>query len=74
MVAVGETDCEPAVDSVPVQPPEAVQEVAFVADQLNVEDWPELIVVGLAEKVRVGGGFVEPTVTVTDLETVPPEP
>jgi hypothetical protein len=42
-----------------------VQEVAFFEDQVRVEDWPELIFVGLAdsEVVGAGGGVVkEPVV------------
>ncbi|HMN43003.1 MAG TPA: hypothetical protein PKE27_00380 [Povalibacter sp.] len=39
---------------VPVQPPEAVQFVAWVLDQVIVDDWPESIEVGLAASVTVG--------------------
>lgn len=38
----------------PLQPPEAVQEVALVLDQVSVELAPELMVVGFAVKVSVG--------------------
>lgn len=38
----------------PLQPPEAVQEVALVVDQVSVELAPELMVVGFALKVSVG--------------------
>ena len=38
VVAVGETDCDPDVASVPVHPPDAVHEVAFVEDQERVDD------------------------------------
>jgi hypothetical protein len=44
--------------SVPVQPPLAVQEVAFVLDQVRVELLPEAIVVGLAVSVAVGAGAI----------------
>jgi hypothetical protein len=47
----------------PDQAPEAVQEVAFVADQLNVELLPLTTVLGLAFKVIVGEGWVTDTVT-----------
>ncbi|HSC07768.1 MAG TPA: hypothetical protein VLD59_13155, partial [Steroidobacteraceae bacterium] len=47
-------DWEPDVLRDPLQPPEAVQEVAFVLDQVSVELAPELIVVGFAVKVSVG--------------------
>lgn len=50
----------PLVAKLPVHPPDAVHEVAFVLDQARVDNWPELIEVGLAEIVTVGG--VEPGV------------
>ncbi len=57
----------------PLHPPEAVQVVAFIADQLKVENpLGGVMVVGLAENVTVGGGMV--TVTVTLFEAVPPAP
>ena len=49
---------------VPVHPPDAVQEVAFVLDQVRVEDWPEVIDVGEAEREtvgEVGGGVPVPS-------------
>ena len=54
MVLVGETASVPLVASLPLQPPEAVQEVAFVLDQVSVELLPLLIVDGFAEMVTVG--------------------
>ena len=48
----------------PLQPPEALQVVALVEDQVNVEAAPLLTVVGLALNVTVGAGVV--TVTVAD--------
>jgi hypothetical protein len=53
VVAAGETPSVPLVASVPVQPPDAVHEVASVLDQVSVELPPEGIVVGLALKVAV---------------------
>jgi hypothetical protein len=47
-VAVGETASVPLVGSAPVQPPEAVQDVALLLDQVSVELLPDGIVVGLA--------------------------
>jgi hypothetical protein len=43
---VGDTLAVPLVAFVPVQPPLAVQEVAFALDQLSVELSPAVIVVG----------------------------
>ena len=53
--AVCDTDCVLDVAFVPVHPPDAVQDVALVEDQVRVEDWPEVIEVGFEVKVRVGG-------------------
>lgn len=63
---------EPLVASAPFQPPEAVQEVALVADQLKVEAAPFFTVLGLADKVTAGAGVV--TETVVDCVVLPPEP
>jgi hypothetical protein len=57
---------------VPDQAPEAEQEVALVADQLNVELPPLATVLGLAVKVTVGAGEV--TDTVADWLALPPVP
>jgi hypothetical protein len=62
VVAAGETLSVPLVASAPDHPPLAVQELALVLDQVSVEEPPEAIVVGLAERVAVG--FM-PVVTVT---------
>ena len=57
----------PLVGSLPDQPPEAVQLVAFVEDQLSVEAEPLLNVPGLALRLNVGfGGGAAETLTVTD--------
>jgi hypothetical protein len=53
-VAEGETDWEPLTLLVPVQPPEAVQLVAFDADQLSVVDCPAVIDVDVAARLNVG--------------------
>jgi hypothetical protein len=50
---VGETTSVPLVASVPVQPPDAVQDVALLLDQVSVELPPGAIVVGLALKEAV---------------------
>jgi hypothetical protein len=65
-------DCEPLAALVPDQAPEAVQEVALVADQVNVELPPLATVLGLAAKVTVGAGDV--TETVADCVALPPVP
>ena len=63
-------DWDPLVPRVPVQPPEAVQEVALVELQVRVELPPDAIVVGLALKLTVGV-----TVTVADCGVLlPPVP
>jgi hypothetical protein len=72
VVAAGETLCVPLVAFEPDQPPLAVQEAALVLDQVSVEEPPESMVVGLAERVAVGAGS---TVTVALAGAlVPPVP
>ena len=44
----------PLIAMLPDQPPEALQLVALVADQLNVDAEPLLTVAGLADKVTEG--------------------
>ena len=63
---------EPAVASEPLQPPEAVQAVALVDDQLNDELAPLWTVVGFAASVTVGAAEV--TDTVADCAALPPLP
>jgi hypothetical protein len=65
-------DCEPLTGMVPDQPPDAVQVVAFVADQVRVEPLPLATVVGLAAKVITGAVAV--TETVADWLALPPPP
>jgi hypothetical protein len=57
-------DCDPLVAWLPDQPPEAVQEVAFVEVHVKVELLPDTTLVGLALSVTVGAGVV--TVTLAD--------
>jgi hypothetical protein len=67
----------PEVALPPDQPPEAVQEVASVEDQVSVDDPPLVIDVGFAASDTVGtggGGGVPDTVTVADALALPPEP
>ena len=63
----------PLVGSLPDQPPEAVQLLAFVDDQLSIADPPLLTVVGLALRLTVGLTGAE-TLTVTDRLALPPGP
>jgi hypothetical protein len=72
VVTVGATDSELESAFAPDQPPEALQEFAFVAVQLRIENPPVLMLAGFAEKVTVGGPIV--TVTVTFFDVVPPVP
>jgi hypothetical protein len=65
-------DCEPLTAWLPDQAPEAVHEVAFVDDQLNVEALPLATVLGLAVKLTVGAAPV--TETVADCVALPPVP
>lgn len=65
-------DCEPETDFAPDHAPEAVQAVALVADQLKVEVPPWATVLGLADKLTVGTGWV--TVTVAVCAALPPLP
>jgi hypothetical protein len=59
--------CVPLVASAPLQPLDAVQEVALVEDQASVVEPPEVTDVGSAEIETVGtGGGAAVTVTVTD--------
>ena len=58
---VGVTGSLSAVALTPPQPPEALQLVASVEDQLSVEEAPRVTEVGKAESVTVGsGGVPEP--------------
>ena len=61
---VGVTPSAPLIASAPVQPPLAVQEVAFVLDQVRVELPPEEMAVGLADSVTVGAAGFTVTVAV----------
>ena len=65
-------DCEPLTALLPDQGPEAVQAVAWVAVQVNVELPPLAIVLGVALKLTIGAGEV--TETVADCVALPPAP
>ena len=72
----GPTLCEPVVDLLPDQPPDAVHDVAFVADQVKVLLPPLDTLVGLAVSVVTGalGGGAAPTVTAASPLATPPRP
>ncbi len=67
-------DCEPLVGSLPDQPPEALQEVAWVVDQASVEPLPLATVLGLAARLIVGAGVGAVTDTVAACVALPPAP
>ena len=55
VVAAGETVADPAV-ALPVEKFVPVHEVAFVEDQVSVEEFPEVIEEGLALNDATGAG------------------
>jgi hypothetical protein len=63
---------EPLVGSAPLQPPEAMQVVALVADHVSIEAAPFATVAGLAVNVTAGGCVL--TVTVAVWAALPPDP
>jgi len=72
-VVNGEDTSLPEVALLPVQAPEAVQVLAFVEDQVSVEDPPLATEVGFAASDTVGTAGA--TVTDADaLAVVPPDP
>jgi hypothetical protein len=65
-------DCEPLMGLPPDHVPEAVQEVALVADQVKLELPPLITELGLALRLIVGAGDF--TDTVADCAALPPAP
>jgi hypothetical protein len=65
--------CEPLIDLLPDQPPEAVQDVALVDDQVKVELAPLLTVLGSALNFTRAPS-PEPSVTISDCVALPPIP
>jgi hypothetical protein len=65
-------DCEPLSPLEPLQPPDALQEVALLLDQVSEEEAPEFTVLGLALRVTIGATLE--TVTVADCIADPPAP
>jgi hypothetical protein len=66
--------CVPDAPLVPVHPPDAVQLLALVDDQLNVDVPPLATCAGFALIEIVGKGGVALTATVAVLVSVPPAP
>jgi hypothetical protein len=64
---------EPLVAIAPVQAPEAVQAVAFAADQITVALLPLVTLVGLALNETLGAAVVEFPLMVTMAEAVVPK-
>jgi hypothetical protein len=72
VVASAPVDHVPLVACGPLQPPVAVQSVAFVEDQVSVDIPPPAMVLGEALNVTVGGVAV--TTTSVDCVVVPRGP
>ena len=68
----GAVVCEPLSVLAPDQPPEAVQDVAFLAFHVSVELEPEAMLLGAA--LRLTDGAADLTVTVADCVALPPPP
>jgi hypothetical protein len=66
--------CEPLTPSEPVQPPEAVHDVAWVELHVNVELPPGAITEGRTESVAVGAGFGVTATAAVATGLVPPGP
>ena len=65
-------DCEPLTALLPLQAPDAVQAVAFAADQVSAELVPLTTELGAALIEIVGAGAL--TETVADCVALPPGP
>ena len=72
--ALGLTLKVPLVASAPLHAPLAVQEVAFVEDQVTVAPWPTVIEVGDTAIVTVGRGGAAVTVKEAVAFALPPAP
>lgn len=67
-------DSDPCVEWDPDHAPDAVHDVAFVADQLIVALPPLTTALGPTLKLTAGAEFEAATVTVVDCFAVPPGP
>jgi hypothetical protein len=74
VLLVGETVVVPEVALAPLQPLEAVHDVALVVDQVSVELEPETMDEGEALMVTTGAGVPAVTVMVVELAALPPAP
>lgn len=72
MADTAPVDCVPLSPFEPLQPPEAVQEVALALDQVSAAGAPDFTLLGLALSMTVGA-LLE-TVTVADCVADPPAP
>ena len=72
VLASAPVDHVPLVATAPLQPPDAVQAVAFAEVHVNVDIPPLATVVGDAASVTVGAGEI--TTTSVDCEAEPPGP
>jgi hypothetical protein len=70
--ATAPVDCEPLSPLEPLQPPDALQEVALLLDQVSEEGAPESTVLGVAASVTTGAKLE--TVTVADCVADPLAP
>ena len=70
-LCVGLSACVPWVACAPLQAPLAVQEVAFVEDQVSVALCPTVMVVGATEIVTVGALAEEAPNLATKAEVSP---
>ena len=70
-------DCEPEIEFIPDQAPEATHEVALDEDQVRVETDPEVTEVGFAKRATVGaaggsaGEATEKEITKSEALTLP---
>jgi hypothetical protein len=65
-------DCDPLTPLPPDHAPDAVQDVAFCADQVSMELAPLRMELGLAPRLTLGAAAL--TDTVADCAALPPAP
>jgi hypothetical protein len=74
VTVIAPVEAVPFKPFVPLQAPDAVQELAFVVAQFNVDVPPDTTLAGEAVSVTVGAALAEVTVTVAVAWLVPPGP